>query len=107
MTIDIEKLIEETDEDGSGEIDFDEFKALLKTDWIPKLNDICQLINSFSSICYSFQPIQMLSILTLPHPLFLNDIIKILEPQLIKWIVMQGLYKIDLNYNIQILDTKP
>ena len=26
MTIDIEKLIEEIDEDGSGEIEFDEFK---------------------------------------------------------------------------------
>ena len=29
MTIDIEKLIEEVDEDGSGEIEFDEFKDLL------------------------------------------------------------------------------
>ena len=29
MTIDIEKLIDEIDEDGSGEIEFDEFKALL------------------------------------------------------------------------------
>ena len=29
MSIDIEKLIEEIDEDGSGEIEFDEFKALL------------------------------------------------------------------------------
>lgn len=29
MTIDIEKLILEIDEDGSGEIEFDEFKALL------------------------------------------------------------------------------
>ncbi len=29
MTIDIEKLIEEIDEDGSGEIEFDEFTALL------------------------------------------------------------------------------
>ena len=29
MTIDIEKLIEEVDEDGSGEIEFDEFKSLL------------------------------------------------------------------------------
>ena len=32
MTIDIEKLIEEIDEDGSGEIEFDEFKALLCSD---------------------------------------------------------------------------
>ena len=32
MTIDIEKLIEEIDEDGSGEIEFDEFKALLLAD---------------------------------------------------------------------------
>ena len=32
MTIDIEKLIDEIDEDGSGEIEFDEFKALLQTD---------------------------------------------------------------------------
>ena len=30
MTIDIERLIEEIDEDGSGEIEFDEFKALLQ-----------------------------------------------------------------------------
>tara|TARA_B110001450_G_C17452426_1_gene412604 strand:- start:128 stop:229 length:102 start_codon:yes stop_codon:yes gene_type:complete len=29
MTIDIEKLIAEVDEDGSGEIEFDEFKDLL------------------------------------------------------------------------------
>ena len=29
MTIDIEKLIQEVDEDGSGEIEFDEFRALL------------------------------------------------------------------------------
>ena len=29
MTIDIERLIEEIDEDGSGEIEFDEFEALL------------------------------------------------------------------------------
>ena len=35
MTIDIEKLIEEIDEDGSGEIEFDEFKALLQSDqWV-------------------------------------------------------------------------
>ena len=32
MTIDIEKLIEEIDEDGSGEIEFEEFKALLAAD---------------------------------------------------------------------------
>ncbi len=32
MTIDIEQLIEEIDEDGSGEIEFDEFKALLAGD---------------------------------------------------------------------------
>ena len=30
MTIDIEALIEEIDEDGSGEIEFDEFQALLQ-----------------------------------------------------------------------------
>ena len=29
MTIDIEKLIQDIDEDGSGEIEFDEFKLLL------------------------------------------------------------------------------
>lgn len=29
MTIDIERLIKEIDEDGSGEIEFKEFKALL------------------------------------------------------------------------------
>ena len=31
MTIDIEGLIEAVDEDGSGEIEFDEFKALLQS----------------------------------------------------------------------------
>ena len=31
MTIDIESLIKEIDQDGSGEIEFDEFKSLLKT----------------------------------------------------------------------------
>ena len=30
MTIDIEALIAEVDEDGSGEIEFDEFKELLE-----------------------------------------------------------------------------
>ena len=33
MTIDIEKLLEEIDEDGSGEIEFGEFKALLKQNY--------------------------------------------------------------------------
>ena len=32
MTIDLERLIEEIDEDGSGEIEFDEFRALLTGD---------------------------------------------------------------------------
>ena len=32
MTIDIERLIEEIDEDGSGEIELDEFKALLQSE---------------------------------------------------------------------------
>ena len=42
MTIDIEKLIEEIDEDGSGEIEFDEFKALLQSDaWQLKTYDFC------------------------------------------------------------------
>ena len=31
MTIDIEKLIEEIDEDDSGEIEYDEFQKLLST----------------------------------------------------------------------------
>lgn len=36
MTIDIEKLIEEIDEDGSGEIEYDEFKKLLSSNvWYP------------------------------------------------------------------------
>ena len=34
MTIDIEKLIADIDEDGSGEIEYAEFKSLLQsTDW--------------------------------------------------------------------------
>ena len=35
MTIDIEKLIADIDEDGSGEIEYDEFRNLLSSsDWI-------------------------------------------------------------------------
>ena len=35
MTIDIEKLIEDIDEDGSGQIEYDEFMSLLSSsDWI-------------------------------------------------------------------------
>ena len=33
LSIDIEALIEEIDEDGSGEIEFDEFELLLKSDY--------------------------------------------------------------------------
>ena len=34
MTIDIEALLESIDEDGSGKIEYDEFRNLLKTnDW--------------------------------------------------------------------------
>jgi len=33
MTIDIEALIKEIDEDGSGEIEFGEFKTLLKSSY--------------------------------------------------------------------------
>ena len=33
MTIDIEKLIRDIDEDGSGEIEYDEFKQLLKSSY--------------------------------------------------------------------------
>ena len=33
MTIDIEKLIEDVDDDGSGEIEFNEFKSLLKSNY--------------------------------------------------------------------------
>ena len=35
MTIDIEKLINDIDEDGSGEIEYDEFRNLLSSsDWV-------------------------------------------------------------------------
>ena len=35
MTIDIEKLIADIDEDGSGEIEYDEFRNLLSSsDWV-------------------------------------------------------------------------
>ena len=33
MTIDIEKLIQEVDDDGSGKIEYVEFNALLNSDW--------------------------------------------------------------------------
>ena len=40
MTIDIEKLIADIDEDGSGEIEYDEFRNLLSSsDWLP-INNI-------------------------------------------------------------------
>ena len=39
MTIDIEKLIQDIDEDGSGEIEYDEFRNLLSSsDWIQLLH---------------------------------------------------------------------
>ena len=39
MTIDIEKLIQDIDEDGSGEIEYDEFRNLLSSsDWIQPLH---------------------------------------------------------------------
>ena len=35
MTIDIEKLIDDIDEDGSGQIEYDEFMSLLSSsDWM-------------------------------------------------------------------------
>ena len=38
MTIDIEKLIQDIDEDGSGEIEYDEFRNLLSSsDWTNKI----------------------------------------------------------------------
>ena len=38
MTIDIEKLIADIDEDGSGEIEYDEFRNLLSSsDWAPEM----------------------------------------------------------------------
>jgi len=37
MTIDIEKLILEIDEDGSGEIEFDEFELLMASDYSDNL----------------------------------------------------------------------
>ena len=38
MTIDIEKLIQDIDEDGSGEIEYDEFRNLLSSsDWTAKV----------------------------------------------------------------------
>ena len=38
MTIDIEKLIQDIDEDGSGQIEYDEFRNLLSSsDWAAKV----------------------------------------------------------------------
>ena len=48
MTIDIEKLIQDIDEDGSGEIEYDEFRNLLSSsDWDSNLlgnNNCSQLV---------------------------------------------------------------
>ena len=44
MTIDIEKLIKDIDEDGSGQIEYDEFRNLLSSsDWAAEPH-----LNSFS-----------------------------------------------------------
>ncbi len=37
MTIDIEKLITEIDEDGSGKIEYGEFNDLLNSNWDPSI----------------------------------------------------------------------
>ena len=61
MTIDIEKLIQDIDEDGSGEIEYDEFRNLLSSsDWEQTLFAVLTtrtlvvlvyLALSYSSIC--------------------------------------------------------
>jgi len=52
MTIDIEKLINDIDEDGSGEIEYDEFRNLLSSsDWSP-MQTIFSIINvTLASFC--------------------------------------------------------
>ena len=49
MTIDIEKLIADIDEDGSGEIEYDEFRNLLSSsDWFSHLFiDLAEFIKLF------------------------------------------------------------
>ena len=39
MTIDIEKLIEEVDDDGSGKIEYGEFDQLLNASWYKQIQD--------------------------------------------------------------------
>ena len=55
MTIDIEKLIADIDEDGSGEIEYDEFRNLLSSsDWV-KYNFHNQVYRySQGNLTYSF-----------------------------------------------------
>lgn len=48
MTIDIEKLIQDIDEDGSGKIEYDEFRQLLSSsDWWPQLFVSTHRLTSF------------------------------------------------------------
>ena len=49
MTIDIEKLIEDIDEDGSGQIEYDEFMSLLSSsDWIKHMHSLSYFTATFS-----------------------------------------------------------
>ena len=58
MTIDIEKLIADIDEDGSGEIEYDEFRNLLSSsDW-----DGCILnFSVFNNIPYTIIPLVLMT----------------------------------------------
>ena len=49
MTIDIEKLIADIDDDGSGEIEYEEFKSLMSTDWVNSFDS-----NSYDNAYVSF-----------------------------------------------------
>ena len=51
MTIDIEKLIQDIDEDGSGEIEYDEFRNLLSSsDWSLKSGQRTPTMLAFFSL---------------------------------------------------------
>ena len=59
MTIDIETLIQLIDEDGSGEIEFDEFCQLLKSAKkrvVPEEGEEEVVFDEFSAVFHDFKP---------------------------------------------------
>ena len=67
MTIDIEKLINDIDEDGSGEIEYDEFRNLLSSsDWKCSNQLNCKITHGTPALHESLQGIYNVPLGVLP-----------------------------------------